>query len=343
MRRKALITGITGQDGSYLAEWLLERGYEVHGTTRQYPLPECSRIGHLCGSPEAGPRVVLHLASLEEPATLRRALLAADPDEVYHLAGQSHVGLSFEQPEATCNATGMGAVRLLELLRELKRPSRLFQASSAEVFGRPACSPQDEDTPVRPVTPYGCAVAFATHLARSYRVNYGLHACCGILYNHESPRRGDRFVTRKITRAAAAIKLGQQETLTLGNLDARRDWGHARDYVQAMWLALQQAEPRDYVIATGCLHTVREVVTTAFGHLGLDWERHVRVDPRFLRPADPQELVGNAARARELLGWTPTTGFEAMIREMVEADFLDLRNANTPAPGVGVGATPAVA
>ena len=326
MARKAFITGITGQDGSYLAELLLEKGYEVHGTVRQTTLPAHSRIRHLCLGDRIGSGLVLHKADLEEPTTLRRALIKAAPDEVYHLAGQSHVGLSFEMPEATCTATGLGTLRLLEMVRDIARPPRLFQASSAEVFGHPTQSPQDEQTPLAPVTPYGCAVALATHLVRTYRVLHGLFACCGIMYNHESPRRGEGFVTRKITRAAAAIKLGLQETLSLGNLDARRDWGHARDYVRAMWLALQQSEPHDYVVATGRLHTVRDVVTIAFGHLGLEWEKHVRVDPQFLRPVDPQELVGNAARAREILGWSPTIGFEEMVREMTEADLAQLRS-----------------
>lgn len=324
--RRAFITGLAGQDGSYLAELLLARGYEVHGTVRPATALAASRIGSLLAGPDAA-RVRVHRLDLNEPHGLRELLPAVEPDEFYHLAAPSHVGQSFEQPEAACAAIGLGALRVLEAVRRLPRPPRLFLASSSEIFGRPKQAPQDEDTPLAPVTPYGCAMAFATHLGRAWRTTYGLFICCGILYNHESPRRGEQFVTRKITRAAAAIALGLQETLELGNLETRRDWGDARDYVQAMWLMLQAAEPGDYVIASGHAHSVREVLEVAFGHLGLDWRRHVRTDPRLLRPAEPHTLVGNAARAHRVLGWAPTRAFADIIREMVEADLAALRAA----------------
>ncbi len=323
---RAFITGITGQDGSYLAEFLLEKGYEVHGIVRRSSSAARARLDRVVRESSLDrQRLMLHYADLDEPSTLRRALLKAQPDEVYHLAGQSHVGLSFEMPETTCSFIALSALRLLEMVRDLPHRPRLFQASSSEIFGRPAAAPQDEQTPIAPVTPYGCAMAFATHLVRTYRITYDLFACCGIMYNHESPRRGENFVTRKICRGAAAIKLGLQDSLLLGNLDARRDWGHARDFVRAMWLALQHSEPQDYVLATGQLHTVRDVAAIAFDSVGLDWQRYVRQDPRLIRPADPQDLLGNAAKAARLLGWSPTLLFEQMIREMTAADLTDLR------------------
>lgn len=329
---RAFITGITGQDGSYLAEFLLEKGYEVHGVVRRSSSVTRARLDRiLCGSSVDRQRLMLHYADLNEPGTLRRALLKAQPDEVYHLAGQSHVGLSFEMPESTCSFIALSALRLLEMIRDLPHRPRLFQASSSEIFGRPATAPQDEQTPIAPVTPYGCAMAFATHLVRTYRITYDLFACCGVMYNHESPRRGENFVTRKICRAAAAIKLGLQDSLLLGNLDARRDWGHARDFVRAMWLALQHSEPQDYVLATGLLHTVRDVAAVAFDSVGLDWQRFVRQDPQLIRPTDPQDLLGNAAKATRLLGWSPTVPFEQMIREMTAADLAELhRQSRAP-------------
>ncbi len=331
---RAFITGITGQDGSYLTEFLLAKGYEVHGVVRRTSSLTRSRIDHFFRDPQVyGRRLFLHYADLDEPNTLRRALLKAQPDEVYNLAGQSHVGLSFEMPETTCGFIALSALRLLEMIRDLPQPPRLFQAASSEIFGRPEAAPQDERTPIAPATPYGCAMAFATHLVRTYRLTYHLFAGCGIMYNHESPRRGENFVTRKICRAAAAIKLGLQDSLPLGNLDARRDWGHAQDFVRAMWLALQHPEPEDYVLATGRLHTVRDVAAIAFDSVGLDWQRYVRTDPRLLRPTDPQDLLGNAAKAARLLGWTPTVPFEQMIREMTAADLADLgRKDSNPAP-----------
>ena len=322
MAKKALITGITGQDGSYLAEHLLAEGYEVHGMVRHPGKLDGSWISHLYRDPAIlGRRLFLHPADLLDPATVRRALLEAAPEELYHLAGQSHVGLSFQLPEVTCGTNALSTLRLLELLRELPRPPRFFQASSAEIFGRPAQAPQDEHTAIAPVTPYGCAVAFSTHLTRVYRDTCGLFACCGILFNHESPRRAETFVTRKICRAAAAIKRGQQSALILGDLEAARDWGHARDYVRAMHLMLQQPRPGDYVVATGRLHQVRDVVQIAFDQVELDWRRFVQHDPHLLRPAEPCRLVGNPDRARRDLGWEPTTSFEALIREMTDAEL----------------------
>lgn len=325
MARKALITGITGQDGSYLAEHLLREGYEVHGVVRHPGKLDGSWISHLCDDPAIlDRRLFLHPADLLDPATLRRALHEARPDEFYHLAGQSHVGLSFQLPEVTCGTNALSTLRLLEMLRELPQPPRFFQASSAEIFGRPDQAPQDERTPVAPVTPYGCAMAFSTHLTKVYRESCGLFACCGIFYNHESPRRAATFVTRKICRAAAAIKRGRQTSLVLGDLEAARDWGHARDYVRAMHLMLQRPRPADFVVATGQLHRVRDVVEIAFGHVQLDWRAYVTHDPHLLRPAEPCRLVGNPAQAHRELGWAPTISFEAMIREMTEAELRTL-------------------
>lgn len=318
----ALISGITGQDGSYLTELLLEKGYEVHGIVRRTSSLARSRLDHLYHDPGIyGHRLFLHYADLDDTTTLRRLLFKVAPDEAYHLAGQSHVGLSFEIPESTCEMTAMGTLRLLEMMRDLPKPCRLFHASSSEVFGQPTQSPQDEQTPIAPVTPYGCAKAFATQMVTIYRRNFGLFAANGIMFNHESPRRGEHFVTRKICRAAAAIKLGLEKELVLGDTTTRRDWGHARDYVRAMWLMLQQTEPDDFVIATGQLHTVQEVVEAAFATAGLEWQAHVKQDPRFLRPTEPLGLVGNAAKAHQRLGWQPQVSFQEMMREMTEAEL----------------------
>ena len=319
---RALITGITGQDGSYLAELLLEKGYEIHGMVRRTSSLERSRLNHLYQDPAIyGRRLFLHYGDLDDPTTFRRLLAKSAPDEVYHLAGQSHVGLSFEIPESTCELTAMGTLRLLELVRDLPKPPRLFHASSSEIFGQPAQSPQDEQTPVAPVNPYGCAKAFATQMVSIYRRTFSLFACNGIMYNHESPRRGENFVTRKVCTAAAAIKLGLQKELMLGDTSARRDWGHARDYVRGMWLTLQAPAPEDYVFATGELHSVQDVVETAFAVAGLDWRNFVKQDPRFMRPAEPLRLVGNAAKARRLLQWEPQTRFSDLIAEMTRAEL----------------------
>lgn len=322
---RALITGISGQDGSYLTEFLLEKGYEVHGVVRRTSSLDRSRLNHLYRDPAVyNRRLFLHYADLDDPTTLRRVLASSAPDELYHLGGQSHVGLSFEIPESTCELTAMGTLRLLEMIRDLSQPPRLFHAASSEIFGRPAKSPQDENTPFAPVNPYGCAKAFATQMVAIYRQTYNLFACNGIMYNHESPRRGENFVTRKICRAAAAIKLGLEKELLLGDTTAQRDWGHAKDYVRAMWLTLQHRTAEDFVFATGKLHTVRDVVETAFGVVKLDWKKCVKHDARFMRPAEPLRLTGNAAKAKKLLKWEPAITFEELITEMTEAELKQL-------------------
>ena len=325
MVKKALITGITGQDGSYLTELLLEKGYEVHGVVRRTSSLDRSRLNQLYSDPNVyGRRLFLHYADLDDPTTLRRVVTKAAPDEIYHLAGQSHVGLSFELPESTCEMTAMGTLRLLEMVRDLPKTPRLFHAASSEIFGRPAHYPQDEQTPMAPVNPYGCAKAFATRMVTIYRETYGLFACNGIMYNHESPRRGENFVTRKICRAAAAIKLGLEKELHLGDTMAQRDWGHSRDYVRGMWLTLQYRQAEDFVFATGRLHTVQDVVETAFGVAGLNWKKHVKKDKRFMRLGEPMRLVGNAAKAKKLLKWEPATTFTQLITEMTEAELAAL-------------------
>jgi GDPmannose 4,6-dehydratase len=322
MARKALITGITGQDGSYLTEMLLQRNYEVHGVVRRTSSLERSRLQHLYSDPAIyGKTLFLHYADLDDPTTLRRVLLRVAPDEVYHLAGQSHVGLSFEIPESTCEMTAMGTLRLLEMIRDLPNPPRLFHAASSEIFGKPVTAPQTEDTPFNPVNPYGAAKAFAAQMVRIYREAHRLFAVNGILYNHESPRRGENFVTRKICRAAAAIWQGRQKDLLLGDTSARRDWGDARDYVQGMWLSLQHPVAQDYVFASGVQHSVQDVVETAFRAVDLDWREFVRKDARFMRPAEPLSLVGDASRARSVLGWNPAISFEELITQMTRAEL----------------------
>ena len=319
---RALITGITGQDGSYLTEFLLEKGYEVHGVVRRTSSLDRSRLNDLYRDPEIyGKRLFLHYADLDDPTTLRRVLNKSAPDELYHLGGQSHVGLSFEIPESTCEMTAMGTLRLLEMIRDLSKPPRLFHAASSEIFGRPANSPQDEETPVAPVNPYGCAKAFAAQMVGIYRQTYKLFACNGIMYNHESPRRGENFVTRKICRAAAAIKLGLEKELLLGDTTAKRDWGHAKDYVRGMWLTLQHGTAEDFVFATGKLHSVQDVVEAAFAFVKLDWKKLVKQDARFMRPAEPLRLTGNFAKAKKLLQWEPKITFEELIAEMTEAEL----------------------
>jgi GDPmannose 4,6-dehydratase len=288
-----------------------------------------SRLEHLYRNPNVYNRTLfLHYADLDDPTTLRRVLLKVAPDEVYHLAGQSHVGLSFEIPESTCELTAMGTLRLLEILRDMPKPPRLYHASSSEIFGQPDTAPQDETTPYRPVTPYGCAKAFATQMTTVYRNAFGLFAGNGITYNHESPRRGENFVSRKVCRAAAAIAAGRQQKLVLGDLNAQRDWGDARDYVRGMWMVLQQPKPDDFVFATGELHSVQDIVETAFAAVGLNWRDHVTHDEKFVRPMKPAKLIGNARKAKEVLGWKPSHDFRALIRDMTlsEVDAMKSRS-----------------
>jgi GDPmannose 4,6-dehydratase len=318
---KALITGITGQDGSYLTDLLLEKGYEVHGVVRRTSTLERSRLEHLYNNPEIyNRRVFLHYGELSDPTTMRRVLFKVSPDEIYHLAGQSHVGLSFEIPESTCEMTALGTLRLLEMVRDMPKAPRFFHAASSEIFGTPKTSPQNEETPIAPVNPYGVAKAFATQMVTIYRRTFGLFACNGILYNHESPRRGENFVTRKICRAAAAISAGRQKELMLGDTSAERDWGHAKDYVRGMWLSLQHSTADDYIFATGKTHTVQEVVEIAFAAVGLDWEKFVRRDARLLRPTESHSLVGDPAKVIRVLGWKREYTFKDMIQEMTLAE-----------------------
>jgi GDPmannose 4,6-dehydratase len=330
MPNKALITGITGQDGSYLCELLLDKGYEVHGLVRRTSTLERSRLNHLYHNPDIyGKRLFLHYADLDDPTTLRRVLNRTKPDELYHLAGQSHVGISFEIPESTCELTAMGTLRLLEMIRDLEPQPRLFHASSSEIFGQPNQGPQDELTPYDPVNPYGCAKAFATQMVAIYRRAFGFFACNGIMYNHESPRRGENFVSRKICRAAAAIKLGLQRELQLGDTSAQRDWGHSLDYVRGMWLTLQQDEPDDFIFATGTMHSVQQIVELAFQTVDLDWREHVKQDPRLFRPVEPHHLVGNPAKAGKVLHWEPTISFAQLITEMTRAELERLANLDS--------------
>jgi GDPmannose 4,6-dehydratase len=322
MEKVALITGITGQDGSYLTELLLENGYAVHGVVRRTSNLLRSRIEHLRRDEKIyGEKLFLHYGDLSDGTTLRRIFQNVQPTELYHLAGQSHVGLSFEIPESTCEEAGMATLRLLEIAREQSRPVKFYHASTSEIFGNAAEVPQTEDTPLRPTSPYGCAKAFATQLARVYRESHGLFVCNGILYNHESPRRGENFVTRKIAHGVARIARKLDVDLTLGNLESRRDWGRAQDYVRAMWMMLQHKTPGDYIVATGQTHSVREFVEQAFAVVDLDWKKFVKTDPAFDRPAEPAQLVGNAEKIRKTLGWKPTGTFEQLVREMVEAEL----------------------
>jgi GDPmannose 4,6-dehydratase len=328
---RALITGITGQDGSYLAELLLENGYEVHGIIRPGQQINSTRIKHLSAQIAAN-KLFLHAVALEDSAALKLIITQVAPDELYHLAAMTAVGLSFEKTELTCDLTGLGVVRLLEIIRAMPKPPRFLHASSSEVFGKPETAPQDEHTPFRPVTPYGCAKTFATNMVSIYRQSHGLFTCNAILFNHESPRRGEYFVTQKICRAAAAIKQGRQNELVLGTTTSFRDWGHARDYVRGMWLMLQQVKPSDYVLATGELHTVQEVIELAFETVGLDWKKYLRQDPRFMRPSEPGQLVGNSAKAKRELGWQTTVTFRELIIEMTRSAMAEpLANRFDPA------------
>ena len=318
----AMLTGITGQDGSYLAEQLLSRNYEVHGLVRRTSSTQRERLDSLFKNDQVyEKRLFLHYAELDDATTIRRILVKIQPDEFYHLAGQSHVGTSFEIPETTCQFTAMGTLKLLEILRDLSKQPRFLHISSSEIFGRPEVTPQNEQTPMCPVTPYGVAKTFATNMVRLYRDSFGLFACNAICYNHESERRGESFVTRKITRAAAAISLGLQEKLKLGSLDGRRDWGYAPDYTDAMWRMLQQPEPEDYVLATGAAHSIRDFLSAAFEAVELDWREYVEQDPRYMRPAEVTHLVGNASKAESKLGWKSATTLNDLAERMVRHDL----------------------
>ena len=316
--KRALVTGITGQDGSYLAEQLLARGYEVHGIVRRASSFNRARIDPLRGSESDG-TLKLHYGDLSESSRLVRLAYEIQPDEVYNLGAQSHVRVSFDIPESTCDITGMGAVRLLEAIRDAGVNPRFYQASSSEMFGS-SSPPQNESTPFHPRSPYAVAKVAAFWITVNYRESYGMHASNGILFNHESERRGETFVTRKITRALAEIHLGLRDRLALGNLDAKRDWGYAPDFTEAMWLMLQQDEPDDYVIATGEMHSVRDFLDAAGNHLSLDWEKHVEIDSRYFRPAEVDALQGDATKAKEKLGWEPKTSFDELVRTMVDVD-----------------------
>nr|MBA2600052.1 GDP-mannose 4,6-dehydratase [Actinomycetota bacterium] len=316
----ALITGVTGQDGSYLAELLLGKGYEVHGVIRRASSFNTQRLDAIYRDPhEVGVRFRMHYGDLSDSGSLVNLIRQLEPDEIYHLGAQTHVKVSFDVPEYTSDATGMGTVRILEAIRSSGISTRFYQASSSEMFGS-APPPQNEDTPFHPRSPYGVAKVFAHWMTVNYREAYGMFATNGILHNHESPRRGETFVTRKISRAVARIKAGLQEKLYLGNLDATRDWGYAPEYVEAMWMMLQHDTPDDFVIATGEGHTVREFAQVAFGHADLDWEQYVEVDPDYYRPAEVDKLIGDPSKAKRVLGWEPRTNFEELARLMVNAD-----------------------
>ena len=322
--KRALITGITGQDGSYLAEFLLEKGYEVHGLKRRASSLNTDRIDHLYEDPHsAAARLFLHYADLTDGSSLGNLIYDIRPDEIYNLGAQSHVKVSFEVPEYTAETVAIGTLRLLEAIRRPGVGCRFYQASSSEMFGSTP-PPQSETTAFHPRSPYACAKLFGHNIAVNYRESYGIHASCGILFNHESPRRGETFVTRKITRAVARIKLGLESKLYLGNLDAHRDWGYAPDYVRAMWLMLQQDEPDDCVIGTGEAHSVREFAEFAFAAAGLDWREYVEVDPRYFRPAEVDYLLADASKGRRVLGWEPSVSFEELVRIMVESDCAEL-------------------
>jgi GDPmannose 4,6-dehydratase len=314
-RKRALITGITGQDGSYLADLLLEKGYEVHGMVRRSSTETFQRLEHIRDD------ITLHTGDLLDQRSLVDVLRACEPEEIYNLAAMSFVAASWSQPVLTAEFTATGVTRMLEAMREVTPEARFYQASSSEMFGKVLEVPQKESTPFYPRSPYGVAKCYAHFITVNYRESYDLFAASGILFNHESERRGLEFVTRKVTHGAAAIKLGLQEELALGNLDAERDWGYAKDYVEAMWLMLQQDGPDDYVIATGQAHSVRQLVDVAFEHAGVDPAGHIRIDPRFLRPAEVEHLVGDSSKAREQLGWEPRTSFEDMVHRMVDADL----------------------
>lgn len=327
MAKKALITGITGQDGSYLAELLLEKGYEVYGIIRRASTFNTGRLEPIYEDRHSkGNRLFLEYGDLSDGSCLARLLAKIQPDEVYNLAAQSHVRVSFDQPEYTADVTGTGTMRLLESIRQVGLKPRFYQASSSEMFGKVLEVPQTETTPFYPRSPYGCAKVYSYWATVNYRESYGLHASNGILFNHESPRRGETFVTRKITRAVAQIQAGLQDKLYLGNLDAKRDWGYAKEFVEAMWLMLQQDEPDDYVVATNETHTIREFLDVAFGHVGIDWSKHVAIDELYFRPAEVELLIGDYSKAKRKLGWEPKTKFADLVKLMVDADVQLLKD-----------------
>ena len=325
MTKKALITGITGQDGSYLAELLLDKGYEVYGIVRRTSTFTTDRIDHIFQDPhEKKARLKLIYGDLSDASVITKILADVKPDEVYNLAAQSHVRVSFDIPEYTGDVTAIGSLRILEAIRFLGLKTRYYQASSSEMFGMVQAIPQNEDTPFYPRSPYAVAKLYAHWITKNYRESYGIYACSGILFNHESPRRGETFVTRKITQAVAHIKAGLQDKLYLGNLDSKRDWGYAKEYVEAMWLMLQQDEPEDYVIATNETHTIKEFLEEAFSHVGLNWKDYVEFDPKYLRPAEVDLLIGDYSKAKKQLGWEPKTKFKELVKIMVDADVDDL-------------------
>ena len=336
VEKKALITGITGQDGSYLAELLLSKGYEVHGLIRRASTFNTARLSHIYSDPhQLGTRLKLHYGDLSDASALARLLGKIQPDEIYNLAAQSHVRVSFDIPEYTTDITATGAVRILEAIRETGLKPRFYQASSSEMYGKVQEVPQTETTPFYPRSPYGCSKVFAFWITVNFREAYGLHASNGILFNHESPRRGETFVTRKITRAVAQIRAGLQQKLFLGNLDAKRDWGFAQEFVEAMWLMVQQDKPDDFVIATNETHTVREFLEAAFGHVGLRWEKHVEIDPQYYRPTEVDILVGDYSKAKRILGWEPKIKFTDLVKLMVDADVRLLKEQLEGKPVTG--------
>jgi GDPmannose 4,6-dehydratase len=327
MAKKALITGITGQDGSYLAELLLDKGYEVFGLVRRSSTFNTDRIDHIYQDPhERSSRLKLIFGDLSDASSVTKILSDVKPDEIYNLAAQSHVRVSFDVPEYTADVTGVGTLRILEAIRLLGLKTRFYQASSSEMFGLVQEVPQTEVTPFYPRSPYAVAKLYSHWITKNYRESYGIFACSGILFNHESPRRGETFVTRKITEAVAKIKAGRQDKLYLGNLDSKRDWGYAKEYVEAMWLMLQQDEPDDFVISTNETHTIKEFLEEAFGHAGLDWKKYVEIDPRYFRPAEVDLLIGDYKKAKEKLGWEPKTKFKELVKIMVDADMKALED-----------------
>lgn len=322
MKKKALITGITGQDGSYLAELLLEKDYEVHGIIRRSSSFNTDRIEHLYSDPHIeGTKLFLHYGDLSDSSNISRLLEKIEPHEIYHLGAQSHVRVSFDTPEYTGDITGLGTLRLLDAIRETEIKTRFYQASSSEMFGKVQEIPQTEKTPFYPRSPYACAKVYAYWLTVNYRESYDIFGCNGILFNHESPRRGETFVTRKITKAIAKILAKKQDKLYLGNLDSKRDWGYAKDYVEAMWLMLQQDKPDDYVIATGETYSVKEFLEEAFSYVNLDWKKYVEIDTRYFRPAEVELLIGDPSKAKEKLNWQPKVKFKELVKIMVDADL----------------------